>query len=109
MNPILALMNLWSMIKSIPWLWRMITHWQDVKLIIEKAYNVVDDARKSGGMPTCNSFDAFLQAVEQVLKSGLIDIPDVDETALANDLYQMRMLLTCSIDNERKTRGLDEK
>ena len=107
MNPIVMLMNLWTLIKSVPWLYKRLLNWRDVKVIIEKAYALVESARVSGGLPNCSSFDSFLDAVEVVLKKGLVDIPEVDENVLADELHQMRQLLTCSISNERQKRGLE--
>lgn len=107
MNPILALMKLWTLIRSIPWLWKLIQNWRTLKTVVEKSYSMLESARAAGGMPTKESFDAFMQSVEEVLRKGLIDIPDVDENILADDIRQMRMLMVSSIEDERNARGLN--
>lgn len=107
MNPILGLMKVWTILKTVPWLWKLIVHWRDVSYCFEAAWGMVLSARKSGGMPTVNSFDIFLHHVEDCLRKGIIDIPDVNETLVADEIYQMRQLLNQSIADAREVRNLN--
>lgn len=107
MNPILAVLKLWTLLKSVPWLWRLVQNWRAFRDLLYAANGMLESARASGGLPTAEAFDAFMVKVEDLLRTGVIDIPEVDEKILADELYQMRKLMVGSVDDGREKRGLN--
>lgn len=109
MNPFSAALKVWFVVKNIPWLWRLIANWQEVKKLTDACWQVYISSREAGGLPTCATFDEMIFALEGIFRKRLVDIPDVDELVVAEEIKAMRHLLTCSIENERKRLGLDGK
>ena len=106
MNPVLALMKIWTFLRSFPFVWKIIRNYSDIKQILSDMVLIFESARNNGGLPTCNDTVKLLDCVEKIFEKELIDIPDVDEVALAEMLREFKENLNCAVKTERVKRGI---
>lgn len=84
------LLNAWSFINGSAFFWRFVKNYGTLKNSL-LAVEAVFQSKDARGDKTPNSEEAqiLLQAVSNILKSGLIDFPGVDEYEIGVGLEQL--------------------
>ena len=98
-----TLKRIWSLIAGSKTLWNFISHYG----VITEALKAIEDvlkniaADKSRKLPTQEEAIILTKALSNILKSGVIDIPGVDEYEIAMNLDMVASHLSVSINDKK--------
>lgn len=98
----------YKVIKDIPFIWKIATNFGTIKGIYQKLYEAGSHAVRQGH-PSFNDVNLCMQAFEDALKSGLIDIPNVDENELYYTIYDLRNKLINAVKDKTYVEAVNVK
>lgn len=110
MNPLLwlggglgAALNLWTFIKSIPSVWKLVVNYKDVQKTLTDVWGIYESAKKNGGVPHKDSIVPVLDDIATIFEKELIDLPNLDEVKFGEELREFTHTFIAQI--ETKNRG----
>lgn len=100
-NPIMLIVGAYKFFAAMPMFWKVMRNYGAIKEIISEASQVLKVSAERGH-PSCEETQKLFAIARKALKTGIIDIPGVDENQLAVALYDLENNLICSVNRGEK-------
>ncbi len=99
MNP---LTSLYGLISGSKFIWKLVSNWSVLSDSLKCISQTLTEMRESGRqLPEPNESTQMLMAFSNILKTGIIDIPGLDEYQISLDIDKFSSSLLLSIEDKK--------
>lgn len=100
------MINFIKKIWALPWVFLILKNYAFIKESFSKMKLIVEKAVKNGGVPECEDSKILIGIIRQAFERDLLNLKSIPDHKIIDALNKIEANLVCSIDEERKRRGL---